>query len=96
MKMDDVDELSTAVGDTYLHANLYPPLNDKATRDLNHMTVNNAGGWSINNNMNQVSARIHSPHIHPPHIQPELLFCGNRRAGRTTSAPQTSVPDKRA
>jgi len=54
MPMGDIDALSTAAGSQFLHGALEPPINGKALRDANHMTVNNAGGWSINNNMNQV------------------------------------------
>ena len=68
MPMDDIDALSSTVGAQYLHGGLEQPLNGKALRDANHMTVNNAGGWSINNNMNQVTAssslppsRAHTP-----------------------------------
>lgn len=53
MSMDDIDQLSTAAGQENVHGALYPPYNNKAMRDANHMTVNNAGGWSVNNNMNQ-------------------------------------------
>lgn len=54
--MDDIDQLSTAAGQENVHGALYPPYNNKAMRDANHMTVNNAGGWSVNNNMNQVQS----------------------------------------
>lgn len=52
--MNDIDDLSSAAGAQYLHGGMEAPVNGRALRDANHMTVNNAGGWSINNNMNQV------------------------------------------
>jgi len=55
MPMEKIDQLSTAAGQENVHGAMYPPLDNKAVRDANHMTVNNAGGWSINNNMNQVT-----------------------------------------
>lgn len=54
LPIDEVDKYSSTPGAVDLHGARYPPYNTKSWRDANHMTVTNAGGWSVNNNMNQV------------------------------------------
>ena len=53
MSIAAVDAYAAKSGNVNVHNAMLPPYNSKDWRDQNHMVVTNAGGWSVNNNMNQ-------------------------------------------
>ena len=53
MSIGAVDAYAAKSGNVNVHNAMLPPYNSKDWRDQNHMVVTNAGGWSVNNNMNQ-------------------------------------------